>query len=131
MKLSYKKDYHYALIKISDLELKNNRLSAENNNLYVELSKSIKLNDCLTRENSNLVTQNILLLSDNEKSIDEIKSLKLQVAELEKQLKNSYTLKRVGSGRPVKPQTMKIKSSVTSRGPVRNYLNKEFNYEES
>lgn len=110
MKLFYKKDYHYALIKISDLELKNNRLSTENNNL---------------------ITQNRLLLSDNEKSIDEIKSLKLQVAELEKQLKNSYTLKKVGSGRPVKPQTMKIKSSVTSRGPVRKYLNKEFNYEES
>ncbi len=129
MKLSYKKDYHYALIKISDLELKNNKLLIDRSYLSDELHKSNKQNDDLTIENSNLITQNKLLLADNEKSINEIKSLKLKVIELEEQLKHSYTLKKLGSGRPVKTQTMKIKGSVTSRGPVRSYINEEFNHE--
>ena len=131
MKLSYKKDYHYALIKISDLELKNSKLLTDISYLSDELYKSNKQNDNLIRKNNNLITQNKLLIADNEKLIDEIKSLNLKVAKLEEQVKNSYTFKKVRPGRPVKPQTMKIRSSVTSRSQVRNYLNKEFNYEES
>ena len=131
MKLSYKKDYHYALIKISDLELKNSELSTENNNLYVELSKSNKLNDELIRENNNLITQKKLLISEKNELKSEVDNLKLKVEQLEDKLSHSYTLKKLGSGRPVKPQAMKIKGSVTSRSPVRNYMKEEFNYEES
>lgn len=110
MKLSYKKDYHYALIKISDLELKNSKLSTENNNL---------------------ITQKKLLISEKNELKSEVDNLKLKVEQLEDKLSHSYTLKKLGSGRPVKPQAMKIKGSVTSRSPVRNYMKEEFNYEES
>ena len=124
MKLFYKKDYEKAVSEIENLKLKINDLKKKIEELNLT-------NENLTRENNNLITQNKLLLSDNEKSIDEVKSLNLKIAQLEKQSKNSYTLTKVRPGRPVKPQTMKIKSSVTSRSPVRNYINEEFNYEES
>lgn len=124
MKLFYKKDYEKAVSEIENLKLKINDLKKKIEELNLT-------NDNLTRENNNLITQNKLLLSDNEKSIDEVKSLNLKIAQLEKQSKNSYTLTKVRPGRPLKPQTMKIKSSVTSRSPVRNYINEEFNYEES
>lgn len=124
MKLFYKKNYEKAVSEIENLKLKINDLKKKIEELNLT-------NDNLTRENNNLITQNKLLLSDNEKSIDEVKSLNLKIAQLEKQSKNSYTLTKVRPGRPVKPQTMKIKSSVTSRSPVRNYINEEFNYEES
>ncbi len=124
MKLFYKKDYEKAVSEIENLKLKINDLKKKIEELNLT-------NDNLTRENNNLITQNKLLLSDNEKSIDEVKSLNLKIAQLEKQSKNSYTLTKVRPGRPVKPQMMKIKSSVTSRSPVRNYINEEFNYEES
>lgn len=123
MKLFYKKDYEKAVFEIENLKLKINDLKKKIEELKLT-------NDNLTRENNNLITQNKLLLFDNEKSINEIKSLKLKVTELEEQLKHSYTLKKLGSGRQVKTQTMKIKGSVTSRGPVRSYINEEFNYEE-
>lgn len=124
MKLFYKKDYEKAVSEIENLKLKINGLKKKIEELNLT-------NDNLTRENNNLITKNKLLLSDNEKSIDEIKSLNFKVIELEEQSKNSYKLKIVRPGRPVKPQTMKIKSSVTSRSPVRNYMKEEFNYEES
>ncbi len=124
MKLFYKKDYEKAVSEIENLKLKINDLKKKIEELNLT-------NDNLTRENNNLITKNKLLLSDNEKSIDEIKSLNLKVAELEDKSKHSYTLKRVGSGRPPKTQTMKVKRSVTSYSPVRNYINEEFNYEES
>ncbi len=124
MKLFYKKDYEKAVSEIENLKLKINDLKKKIEELNLT-------NDNLTRENNNLITQNKLLLSDNEKSIDEVKSLNLKIAQLEKQSKNSYTLTKVRPGRPVKPQMTKIKSSVTSRSPVRNYINEEFNYEES
>ena len=124
MKLFYKKDYEKAVFEIENLKLKINDLKKKIEELNLT-------NDNLARENNNLITKNKLLLSDNEKSIDEIKSLNLKVIELKEQSKNSYKLKIVRPGRPVKPQTMKIKSSVTSRSPVRNYMKEEFNYEES
>jgi len=131
MKLSYKKDYHYALIKISDLELKNSKLLTDRSYLSDELYKSNKQNDNLIRENNNLITQKKMLISEKNELKSEVDNLKLKVEQLEDKLSHSYTLKKLGSGRPVKPQAMKIKGSVTSRSPVRNYLNKEFNYEES
>lgn len=124
IKIFYKKDYQNALFTIFNLKQKNVKLVLENSNLNEEMAK-------LSENNDNLIIQNKLLVTDNDTLKNELKTLKLEKELLEDKLSHSYTLKRPGSGRPVKPQTMKIKSSVASRSPVRNYMKEEFNYEES
>ena len=127
MKLFYKKDYEWSLVKINELMKRNENLRDVCNKAINKLENE---NNCLTVENNNLLTQNRLLNSKEEKLQAKINELTAKIKVLEDKLAHSYTLKKVSPGRPIKKQAMKIKASVASKPVVRKYINEEFSNEE-